>query len=290
MGLLASLILCLGLLSFGFMIPSYQYKYMTTPICKGDVIAIPIPTWTPPFIDLELIGPISNCTASIMATPNIEYDVEKLSHSSLDHVYLAEGSTITILPEDVISKTSVYVWLFPNYKSVYQAEKDGFDHVKDKDKYDCDDPNGDALCGRISKLSDDPLIIHVKKSAYYFMRCVDHPDYNCSSLKQWNYTCATYSFNSARNRSDLIHSNAGSSRLPLRHAYFESATKWKTVLAKLSDGCNETCYSYFIISSYITHFQEIGLYLVIGLIVVLIIITVCSILLYISNNLLCKQT
>ena len=256
------------------MIPSYQFKYTKYPICKGDVITIFIPTWTPPYVDFELIGPMNNCTASIMATRSIKYDTKQLENPPLDHVYLAEGSTVTILPEDVISATSTYVWLFPSYELAYKAEKDGIDHVIDKDQYECDHPNNGALCGRISQHSNGSLVIRIKKSAYYFMRCVEFPNFNCSSLKKWNYTKVSYNFtsdNDAGNNPDLIRSDAGTTRIDLRHAYFESVTQWKTVLAKLNDGCYKTCYNYFILTKYITHYQEIGLYLLLTLLVVFVV-------------------
>lgn len=250
-----AMILALGLITYLIIItllpvlsPAVSNIY---PILKGDVINIPIPTsgTLPSYIDISLIGHVSStCQVSITVTSDVQYTTPEVlvDSGSFDNKYLAQGSIITVDPEDVEIDGILDVWLFSNYMDLLDAMEDGFDHISNPRKqHEC---YFHALCGSVGKFSSDDLLLNITESSYYSMRCVDGYPYNCSSLRKWTVEKVSYVTNTTSAISNNnIRVNDDATRISLDG---NDSQKPLFVLALLNDNSCDDSHQHFLVTAY----------------------------------------
>lgn len=243
------------------------------PILKEDAINLPIPMSEPPsYVDIKLIGHVSStCRMSIAITNDIQYTDQKVfvNSGSFDNVYLAVGSSVTIDPDDVLIYGTLDIWLFLDYVDLFDAIEDGFGYIKENlHEHECSE---NALCGSISRISQNPLQLTIDESSYYSLRCLDeYPSYNCSALRKLMVSKVSYTFNNSVISYD-IRVNDEVMRIQL------DSQKSPFVLALLNDSCDAS-HQHFIVTAYPTPSGDviISYYITMGLQFAIMVLCVTS--------------
>lgn len=244
----------------------------TLPVLHNDTISIPfrIPSWAPPYIDLQLTGPNDNCTASAIALRchDIVNKSTIVTQSSIhDYIYLAQSSKIYLDPSSsgVQETTNYHIWLFDSIMLAHQAVENNFTDMHCSSKNHCVHKKV-----TVQKNSADQCTFNIKKPSYYFIRCEN----KCPSIDKIIYDTNEYNFTASAklaNHSQTFKVQDEYRHLNLRNEYFPASVSMCALLTLDTTLCGDTPESkYFVNVRYVSPEREVLIYvlMVMGIAVV----------------------
>lgn len=238
-------------------------------ILSGNIIAIPLPFFAPPTIELQLYGQNDDCQATVFATTcdKLKTDNVTLENPPKDFVYLLKGSRVTIRKQ--VSHLPYPIWLFGSIHEANHAVRTEFGELS-CDSYHHSDRG--IQCGTLSPSPNhSPLVFDITHSSYYFLRCQD-TYFNCTDLQRWQYSQLFYTL--TQTISNELHTNITlytqdvSVQLKLRSQFFP---RWSSchdvcILVELEETtCGSHGNKYFLSYKYTSWPREISFYVAFGL-------------------------
>ena len=233
-------------------------------VLPDDTISIPLPSYTPYELELNLWGKHEPCHLTIIkvSCDDIQTGTSVINGQYyINYQYLAEGSSITIDAHSIPDYLKpYYIWLFDNIEDANTAVSERFQR---DNGYLCEEPHRGSEC-QIVYPGNHQVVFKIEKSSYYFLRCEEGSSYNCSYLSHWSINEVTYNFTEVDKDAIAkvaIYTQNKTTHFRLRPTFFPSSIGDICLLGELdtvSCGAHEELY--FMTIEYVEIFLEWAMY------------------------------